>query len=78
NTSVIARERQKQIADANKQYDEYKTTTAQQSLAPRMDPAKMTSDLGTGQYAEFAKMPLKSREDVATLVGRIAKAQGVD
>lgn len=78
NTSVIVRERQRQIAEANKLYDEYKTTTAQQSLAPRMDPAKMTSDLGTGQYAEFAKMPLKSREDVATLVGRIAKAQGVD
>lgn len=78
NVSVFARDRQRAIDEQNKQYQAYQSGSAQKSLTPRMDPAKMTSDLGTGQYAEFAKMPLKSREDIATLVGRVAKAQGVD
>lgn len=83
NKSVFAQTRQRDVDNAKSQYQAsiakgQNGGSSQATLAPKMDPASVKSDLGTGQYAAFASTPLRSRNDVATLVGRIAEAQGVD
>lgn len=46
--------------------------------APSFGTPAISADEGTGDYASFSGRKLESRNDVATMIGDIASAQGID
>ena len=58
------------------------STTKSSSNNIKMPPMRQVTSTdkraGSGEYSEFSKMKLGSKEDIAILIGKIAEAQGMD